>query len=196
MALLSVIEKVTSALFGAQVYYEIYTVERIGKQEIVDQLYNAIMKLYNCILELLVKSSDLSSNTAIQFCRAVFDAEKPSDLLLRLKEQEQNLAKVAELCEGMAQARTEVRLQGYLQDAQVSLDEVADNIEHVFEWVEDQERRELLQWVSKVQYGRHYQDIERKRSPNTGEWLINHDTFHEWLNSPISSVIWLQGSRK
>lgn len=144
----------------------------------------------------MVKSSDLSSNTAVQFCRAVFDSDRSFDLLQELQEQQQGLTKVAEICEMTANASADVRLQKYLQEAQVSLNEIAYNVEHVFEWVSDQERREILQWVSNVQYGRHYDDIERRRSPDTGDWLLRHGNFIEWLDSPGSSVIWLQGSRK
>jgi hypothetical protein len=31
---------------------------------------------------------------------------------------------------------------------------------------------------------------------STGDWLIEHPKFCEWMDSPASSALWLQGSRE
>ncbi|CAG8890998.1 unnamed protein product [Penicillium egyptiacum] len=193
-ALLSVVDKVAGATFCGQVYYEIYKPERTGRKDVVDRLHDAIVALYGCVLELLVTSSDLSSNTAVQFCQAAFDSTKPSGMLLELEKLEQELAKAAGKCEDTAHAHQEVIFKDYLQEAQKSLNRITRHMEHVFQWVNDQERRDLLEWVSDIQYGRHHDEIEERREPDTGDWLVQDERFREWMDSPSSSTLWLQGS--
>ncbi|OQE91830.1 hypothetical protein PENNAL_c0008G02558 [Penicillium nalgiovense] len=193
-ALLSVVDKVAGAIFCSQVYYEIYNLERTGRKDVVDRLHDAIVALYGCVLELLVTSSDLSSNTAVQFCQSVFDTTKPSGMLLELERLEQELATAAGKCEDTAHAHQEVIFKDYLQEAQNSLNGITRHMEHVFQWVNDQERRDLLDWVSDIQSGRHHDEIEERREPGTGGWLVQDERFHEWMDSPSSSTLWLQGS--
>ncbi|OQD95096.1 hypothetical protein PENSOL_c022G06704 [Penicillium solitum] len=150
--------------------------------------------MYGCALELLATSSDLSSNTAVQFCQAIFDPKKPSDMLLKLEKLEQELAKAAGKCEDTAHAHQEATFKSYLQEAQDSLNRITRHMEHVFQWVNDQEWRELLEWVSNFQYGRHHDEIEERREPNTGDWLVQDKRFCDWMNSPSDSTLWLQGS--
>lgn len=195
-ALLSVVDKVAGAIFCGQVYYEIYNAERTGRKDVVDKLHDAIVALYGCALELLATSSDLSSNTAVQFCQAIFDPTKPSDMLLKLEKLEQELAKAAGKCEDTAHAHQEATFKSYLQEAQDSLNRITRHMEHVFQWVNDRERRELLEWVSNFQYGRHHDEIEERREPNTGDWLVQDKRFCDWMNSPSDSTLWLQGSRE
>ncbi|KAJ5963671.1 Aldehyde dehydrogenase C-terminal [Penicillium vulpinum] len=193
-ALLSVIDKAAGAIFCGQVYYEIYSPERTGRKDVVDKLHDAIAALYGCVLELLATSSDLSSNTAVQFCQAIFDPTKPSGMLVELERLEQELAAAAGKCEDTAHAHQEVTLRSYLQEAQNSLNRITHHMEHVFQWVNDKERRDLLEWVSDIHYGRHHDEIEERREPDTGDWVVQDGRFREWMDSPSSSTLWLQGS--
>lgn len=190
--MLSVVDKVAGALFRGQTYYAIYTIERTKRLEIVEKLHDALVELYSCVLELLVKSSDLASNTAVQFCHAIFDTKKPSAMLSDLEKHEKALQTTAELCEVTAHARQDDELREHVQKAQAFI----ENFEEYMAVVNNQEREQLLEWVSKVPYGRHFDDIEEKRSPGTGEWLVEHPLFQEWMDYPSSKVLWLQGYRE
>lgn len=158
----------------------------------MEKLQDAIVSLYSCILELLAKSSDLSSNTAVQFCRAMFEINKPSGFLSELRNQERYLQQAAESCEIMARARQDDKLRGYLQEVQV----VLEHFEQYMQVVNGDQRRELLEWISNIKYGSHFDDIEYTRSPDTGGWLVEHEKLQAWLNSPSSQILWLQGFRE
>ncbi|KAJ6110911.1 beta-glucosidase [Penicillium sp. IBT 16267x] len=43
-------------------------------------------------------------------------------------------------------------------------------------------------------YGNHFKEIEKNRNPKTGNWLRQQKAFEDWMTSPSSSVLWLQGS--
>lgn len=148
-----------------------------------------------CVLDILATSA-LSSNTAVQFCHSVFDSKKPSETLSDLQTQEQNLATVAAKCEITAHARQDADVKKYIEETDNVLANITRNLEQVLQLVSEQERRSLLDWISNVQYGRHHDEIEEKRRSGTGDWLIQHEKFCEWIDSPESGVLWLQGSRK
>ncbi|KAJ6110902.1 Aldehyde dehydrogenase C-terminal [Penicillium sp. IBT 16267x] len=186
-ALLSVVDKVAEAIFCGELYYGIYTLEKTGKVDVVTKLHDALVDLYSCVLELLVKSLDLSSNTAVHFCQAIFDPQKPSQMLANLEAKKKTLQAAAERCEITAHAVSDETWKIYLQTAQNSLDQV-------IQWINEEDRRELLEWVSKVRYDRHHEQIEEHRSPETGHWLFQHKKFRTWMDSSSPSVLWLQGS--
>lgn len=153
------------------------------------------MDLYVCVLDILATSA-LSSNTAVQFCHSIFDPKKPSETLSDLQNQEQNLATVAAKCEITAHARQDDELKRYIEETDNTLSSINHHVEQVLQHVSKKERRDLLDWISHVQYGRHHDEIEEKRRPGTGDWLIKHEKFCDWIDSPESGVLWLQGSRK
>ncbi|KAJ6007422.1 NACHT nucleoside triphosphatase [Penicillium herquei] len=188
-ALLSVVDRVAGAIFRAEVYYEIYSFQRTKRVDVVQKLHNAMVDLYSCVLELLAKSSDLSSRTAIQFCHAIFDTQKSSELLSQLEQYERTLQIAAEYCEQTANARRDDDLKQYLQEAQLFL----ENFEQHMQMIDNHGREKLLEWISQVQYGRHFDEIEEKRDPGTGNWLIEHRHFRDWIKSTSSNILWLQG---
>ncbi|KAJ5673351.1 Aldehyde dehydrogenase C-terminal [Penicillium longicatenatum] len=188
-ALLSVIEKVAEAIFCGELYCGIYTLERTGRADVVTKLHDTLVDLYVCVMELLVKPLDHSSNTAVQFCRAIFDPKKPSEMLTKLEGKENAVRAAAERCEITAHAFWDETWKVYLQEAQRSLDQV-------IQWINEEERRELLEWVSNIQHGLHHEQIEERRSPETYNWLFQHNSFWTWFDSTSSSVLWLQGSRE
>ncbi|KAH8698504.1 ankyrin repeat-containing domain protein [Talaromyces proteolyticus] len=65
-----------------------------------------------------------------------------------------------------------------------------DNLERV----EAKEQLEILEWISRVPYGKHHNVVKEARTASTCDWLLDHERFHEWENSNVSVVLWLQGS--
>lgn len=59
-----------------------------------------------------------------------------------------------------------------------------------------QERLQILQWISKSEYGAHHLSFRKQRLDGTGEWLLAHPKFQDWQNSSESSILWLHGIRK
>ena len=65
-----------------------------------------------------------------------------------------------------------------------------------FERVDDAECREILEWVSRVPYGKHHDLVKDIRTSGTCEWLLEHKKFGEWESAASSVVLWLQGFRE
>lgn len=59
-----------------------------------------------------------------------------------------------------------------------------------------EERLEILQWLSNVQYKKHHQNLSKDLLEGTGSWLLRKPQVVEWRKSSVSSVLWLHGIRR
>lgn len=56
-----------------------------------------------------------------------------------------------------------------------------------------EERRNILGWLSKVDYGAHHEKARDLRFDGTGGWLFGKQEFEDWVESQYSSILWLYG---
>ena len=54
------------------------------------------------------------------------------------------------------------------------------------------ERRALLEWLSRVKYRDHHDFTKKDRFHGTGKWLLQKGAFDEWLKVE-SSIVWVNG---
>lgn len=193
--MLSIVENVTRVIYSGQIYKSIYKLDKAGVEP-TSRLYDVLVELYNFILELVIKPTDVSSNTAVQFLKSVFDPKKASDMLCTLRDHESRLADAVRVCEATAQANLDSLLRIKLEDAHMALVGVTHRIENVVQRMDDQERDKLLSWISDIKYGNHHDHVVERRTPETGTWLIRHETFREWRDSASSGILWLRGYRE
>ena len=60
--------------------------------------------------------------------------------------------------------------------------------------VTEDERRDVLEWLSKVKYRDNHNFAKNDRFLGTGKWLLQKDAFDKWLKSE-SSILWVNGKR-
>lgn len=55
----------------------------------------------------------------------------------------------------------------------------------------------MLTWISACPYKRQHQDVLGGEAimENTGEWLFKTNEFIDWIETPGTSVLWLNGER-
>ena len=81
------------------------------------------------------------------------------------------------------------------------------NVEHISSLTESlthgktesemqEERLQILHWLSDVHYKKHHQSVCKGLLNGTGSWLIQKPQFVGWRNSSVSSVLWLHGIRR
>ena len=176
-------------MFLGQLYSNVYTKKRTGNPEVIANLRKTTVGLYVCVLTLLAKSLDLTSNTVAQFCRSMFENHKPSGLLSDLANQKSALNEAASLCEVTAKALHDKDFRNLLQATELFQ-------RQYFQTTNEYEQQQIRNWVSKVLYASHRRELEERRKKDTGNWLIQHEEFLGWMHSPSSEMLWLQGSRK
>ena len=57
-------------------------------------------------------------------------------------------------------------------------------------------RREILRWLSGVQYKAPHKRIVSECLEGTGQWMFKRPEFHKWLRAEGSAALWLHGIRK
>lgn len=60
----------------------------------------------------------------------------------------------------------------------------------------ENKRRNVLRWLSKVDYGAHHEKARDLRFDDTGGWLFGKREFEDWVESQCSSVLWVCGTGK
>jgi hypothetical protein len=60
----------------------------------------------------------------------------------------------------------------------------------------EEETRKILKWISTILYEKHHKDAMHGLLDDTGIWLLDHPEYSKWLNSPVSTILWLHGIRK
>lgn len=59
----------------------------------------------------------------------------------------------------------------------------------------DKERRDILRWLSKLDFEDDHETLFLKRYGVTGKWLIEAQAFTDWLSEDKSSILWCYGNR-
>jgi hypothetical protein len=60
--------------------------------------------------------------------------------------------------------------------------------------LQERERDDLLAWVSPLNFWTKQNDVFSRRQEGTGEWLLKHELFKQWL-SGIERTLWCPGIR-
>lgn len=59
---------------------------------------------------------------------------------------------------------------------------------------QEQKIREILSWLSPLNFGTNQQDFLSRRQEGTGEWLLNDNVFKAWLDG-ANKILWCPGIR-
>lgn len=65
-----------------------------------------------------------------------------------------------------------------------------------FNYVTEDERLEMLNWLSDVPTMSHHEYQQSLRHAGTGGWLLDKDSFRNWEDSDSSALLWLNGPGK
>ncbi|KAF2816569.1 uncharacterized protein BDZ99DRAFT_375553 [Mytilinidion resinicola] len=81
----------------------------------------------------------------------------------------------------------------------VDLNDVSDRVDGVKKLlqgqqsqVSNQERNEIISWLSPLTYGTQHSDISQRHQEGTGKWLLESNAFKEWQNKS-RKLLWCPG---
>jgi hypothetical protein len=106
----------------------------------------------------------------------------------------------------VAQYSSDIRQEGHIQTSESvqkldkllhSLQEPILRLSHqvaaLYDDLTENERRTLLQWLSKIPCRQHHRTSYKDVLPNSGQWLLNDSVFRAWMQSNHSSLLRLHG---
>ncbi|GLA38815.1 hypothetical protein AnigIFM63309_006128 [Aspergillus niger] len=88
------------------------------------------------------------------------------------------------------------KLEKTLLDLDKPLIRVVDQVSDLHRALKDNERGQILRWISPVPAQEHYREASASLMPGSGEWLFRHPEFQAWRDSSSSEVLWLYGIRE
>ena len=124
-----------------------------------------------------------------------------------VKKQEEKLKEYIHLVEAEYRADVELTLdnlsleeeknfnslKGVLQDLQQPIHRMERDIRILHDGFTEDERSEVLQWISPIPYIQHHNQAKSDVLPGTGAWFLKDEKVLSWLSSNSSSIMWLHG---
>ncbi|KAJ5614799.1 hypothetical protein N7528_008453 [Penicillium herquei] len=196
-ALLAITERVVRITSRGQVYEQVYLPKTsdIELDPVQVCLERSIIKIYTTSLELLVESKSLlSASTARRTLEAIVNPDKITGSLASIDDEEKELLKDVNACETNRKVAKDNQMIKMLEALNAPMARIDKGVRRLLDNVNDNERIQILEWVSVIPYGAHHDQIRDTRAPGTGEWLLENAEFQKWDSDESSGVFWLHGS--
>ncbi|KAJ9255993.1 hypothetical protein DTO195F2_6041 [Paecilomyces variotii] len=155
-------------------------------QESVREMQVAEQKVFN--LKGLVDSESKNINPGTnlaQFAESVLDMDdiqgKISTMLLAVSTATDGIDNI------------QPRLKGALLDLEQPLLRMSGQVSELHDALKENERDEILRWLSTVPVQQHYREACTSLLPDSGEWLLESPCFKSWRDSSSSETFWLNG---
>ncbi|KAF5649437.1 ankyrin 1 [Fusarium sp. NRRL 52700] len=68
-----------------------------------------------------------------------------------------------------------------------------DQINNNTKRIEEDEYLKMIAWMSTSPFSIHHETISESRTPNFGQWLLEHEAYRNWCESSSSSILWIHG---
>ncbi|KAL4890101.1 hypothetical protein BDV59DRAFT_195221 [Aspergillus ambiguus] len=65
---------------------------------------------------------------------------------------------------------------------------VKEDVSRINLAVEEEQKSRILSWLTQVDYGPQQSDLFSQQQRGTGQWLLNSDEFHKWLDQPKQTL--------
>ncbi|KAF7509247.1 hypothetical protein GJ744_008141 [Endocarpon pusillum] len=165
------------------------------------KLYDSICELYTAILRYLSKAKAYFSGNSLQrFGRGLLEMMRKQYEELWSKITEVDVEKWARLVDVELQrklAKDTSKRYETLKTTLYKLDQpimqMADQMSVFQDRLNREERVKIFQWMSKIEYRNHHEDLSKNLLAHSGEWLLQSREYIEWGQSSVSSILWLHG---
>jgi hypothetical protein len=119
------------------------------------------------------------------------------DMFTNIKRREENVKDMDELWRDTRYQEDWREKNDQHRERVGKLDEVKEQLSGLREAINaaqhEAKRKNLLNWLTKVDYSTSYNSALQKRHSETSGWLVNKlEVFHKWKDSP-NSLLWLHG---
>ncbi|KAF4503620.1 ankyrin 1 [Fusarium agapanthi] len=147
-------------------------------------LETALTVLYTEVLTYLAQTiaffSQSTAGIAVRLAKSVFWTG--DDGIQKILSREDEVLKLAKL-----QDTSDLR---FIQKTVLRL---RDQINNNTKRIEEDDYIKMIAWMSTSPFSIHHKTISESRTPNFGQWLLQHDAYRNWCESSSSSTLWIHG---
>lgn len=132
-----------------------------------------------------------------RFAKSALQPENKAEVSLqRIKAQENKVAFVAQLIDAQIQQDVSASIDSLtrlFQSLESPLSRMSAQAALFSQQVEENDYLEMLHWLSSIPYSKHHERYSEDRLPDTGQWLLHHPQYLQWMRSSSSSIFLLSG---
>ncbi|EXK81696.1 hypothetical protein FOQG_13872 [Fusarium oxysporum f. sp. raphani 54005] len=144
-------------------------------------LETALTVLYTEVLTHLAQTiAFFSQSTAVRLAKSVFlTGDDGIQKILSREDEVLKLAKLQDTSDLRFIAKTVLRLK----------DQINNNTKRI----EEEDSIKMISWLSTSPFSIHHETISEPRTPNFGQWLLQHEVYRNWCEYSSSSTLWIRG---
>jgi ankyrin repeat domain-containing protein 50 len=189
-------------LSRCRIYEKLYLQDTdASRSEADDALEDCLISTYSSVLGMLYYLTILASSRSVnRAVHAVFNPNEFSAEVSALETWERRIEGEVSNCERgrrrLLDNETRIQhsvLHGLLNSHVARLE---DGMENFWRKCNEDERMEILQWISDIQYDTDHYNARSGRTDGTGIWLTDDETYRDWRSTSASISLWLHGIRK
>ncbi|KAI1027619.1 hypothetical protein LB504_011731 [Fusarium proliferatum] len=181
-------------LFSGRVLERVYTKESMhgqGPQEeveigqqCIDSLHDELIKLYCALLGALKYCHSIVSQHKVKRkATAIFNSSEVASIHKDLAAQHTKALRCGETCHKFLSHVLSRKSLDLLAQVQPSLAELGDRVRELLVQIDVSERRKTLGAISSVMFRSHHEEVSRKRTKGTCEWILRKNKFIQWEES-------------
>ncbi|KAF5594280.1 het-E-1 heterokaryon incompatibility protein [Fusarium pseudocircinatum] len=203
----SVLELLSSTphfVFSGRVLEMVYTREsmHVGKaqddirisQQCLDHLQEELIKFYSGLFSALQYCYTISRKHKVKRkATAIFNSSEVVSVHKDLQVQHKKVITCGDNCHKILNHALSLKSLELLEKLQPSLAELGDRVRELLIRIDEAERHMILRAISSILFRAHHEEVSRKRTVGTCEWILNKKTFLRWEEGD-SSVTVLYGN--
>ena len=202
---LSLLDMISSVATRGRVLEKTYLDDTVPNEPgLIRNMRQALVKLYTSVLTALASSyRHVRRNPLSQAAVVILDPERTRKYLANISECEIEVKNLAQVCQGRQMAISNDQITTKLDSLHQTLkllenplQRIDDGLSNFMEFITDNHREEILNWISDIKFGNPQESKRTERADGTCDWLIRHSKFVEWETDSSSRILWLKGSRK
>ncbi|KAG9500543.1 hypothetical protein J7337_009024 [Fusarium musae] len=187
-------------VFSGRVLEMVYTKESmdIGEaqddiklsQQCLGHLEEELIKFYSSLFSALQYCYTISSKHKVKRkATAIFNSSEVVSIHRDLEVQHKKVIACGENCHKILNHTLSRKSRDLLQKIQPTLTEIGDRVQELLVRIDEEERRETLRAISSILFRAHHDEVSRKRTAGTCEWILKRETFIRWEESDSSVTI-------
>lgn len=165
-------------------------------QQCLQSLHEELIKLYSALLNALKYSYSISSQHKVKRkATAIFKASELISIHRDLESQHKRVIDRGKDCRKILSHSLSHKSINLLGTIQPALNEIGVRVRELLVRIDESKRRQTLENISAILYRAHHEEVSRKRTTGTCEWVLKRDKFIQWEEGD-SSVTILYGNRR
>ncbi|KAK6716669.1 hypothetical protein SNK04_007621 [Fusarium graminearum] len=159
-------------------------------QRCVNTLIENLIKLYSSLLAALEYSySAFIMKKGKRKVLALFNSSEPAGILRELKAQHKQVIDCGQDCERILTHHTSHKYSNLLSELKSSIANLEDRLLESLVRIDEKDKLRALKKISAILFRGHHEEVKRKRTDGTCEWILKKDNFIEWERNDAAIMV-------